>query len=184
MRGPKPEILLAMSDRTLAQLDQIDRKILAILQQDGRIANADLAKQVNLSQTPTLERVRRLERDGFVERYVALLNPEKMQAALTAFVEVVLDRTTEEILDRFAQAARQAPEIVECHMIAGGFDYLLKIRVRDMPAYRHFMGSGLAALPGIRATHTYIAMEKIKDDVTFPTESSTDTSRQRPGKKK
>jgi Lrp/AsnC family leucine-responsive transcriptional regulator len=173
-----------MTDRNLGKLDQIDRKILAILQLDGRIANADLAKQVHLSPTPTLERVRRLERDGFIERYAALLNPEKMQAAMTAFVEVVLDRTTEDILERFAQAARRAPEIVECHMVAGGFDYLLKIRVQDMPAYRHFMGSGLAALPGIRATHTYMVMEKIKEDVSFPTTAGADSPRARPGRKR
>jgi Lrp/AsnC family leucine-responsive transcriptional regulator len=158
-----------VNDRTLAQLDKTDRKILAILQNDGRIANSDLAKQINLSPTPTLERVKRLERDGFIERYAALLNPEKMQAAMTAFVEVVLDRTNEDVLSRFAAEVRKVPEIVECHMIAGGFDYLLKIRVEDMPSYRRFMGSGLAQLPGIRATHTYTVMEKVKEDASFPT---------------
>lgn len=158
-----------MNDRTLAQLDRTDRKILTILQNDGRIANSDLAKQINLSPTPTLERVKRLERDGFIERYAALLNPEKMQAAMTAFVEVVLDRTNEDVLSRFAAEVRKVPEIVECHMIAGGFDYLLKIRVEDMPSYRRFMGSGLAQLPGIRATHTYTVMEKVKEDASFPT---------------
>jgi Lrp/AsnC family transcriptional regulator, leucine-responsive regulatory protein len=166
-----------MSERTLAELDAIDRKILAVLQNDGRIANADLARQINLSQTPTLERVRRLERDGFIERYAALLSPEKMQAAMTAFVEVVLDRTTEDVLDHFAAAARGVPEIVECHLIAGGFDYLLKIRVRDMPAYRQFMGSDLAQLPGIRATHTYMVMEKIKEDVFFAVGQTTPAPR-------
>jgi len=158
-----------VNDRTLAQLDRTDRKILTILQNDGRIANSDLAKQINLSPTPTLERVKRLERDGFIERYAALLNPEKMQAAMTAFVEVVLDRTNEDVLSRFAAEVRKVPEIVECHMIAGGFDYLLKIRVEDMPSYRRFMGSGLAQLPGIRATHTYTVMEKVKEDASFPT---------------
>ena len=158
-----------MNDRTLAQLDRTDRKILTILQNDGRIANSDLAKQINLSPTPTLERVKRLERDGFIERYAALLNPEKMQAAMTAFVEVVLDRTNEDVLSRFAAEVRKVPEIVECHMIAGGFDYLLKIRVENMPSYRRFMGSGLAQLPGIRATHTYTVMEKVKEDASFPT---------------
>jgi len=158
-----------VNDRTLAQLDRTDRKILTILQNDGRIANSDLAKQINLSPTPTLERVKRLERDGFIERYAALLNPEKMQAAMTAFVEVVLDRTNEDVLSRFAAEVRKVPEIVECHMIAGGFDYLLKIRVENMPSYRRFMGSGLAQLPGIRATHTYTVMEKVKEDASFPT---------------
>ena len=157
-----------MTERILADLDRIDRKILAALQQDGRVSNADLAKRVNLSPTPTLERVKRLERDGFIERYAALLNPEKMQAGMIAFVQVVLDRTTEDVLSHFAAEVRKVPEIVECHMIAGGFDYLLKIRVEDMSGYRRFMGSDLARLPGIRATHTYTVMEKVKEGVSFP----------------
>ena len=87
-----------MIARTLSNLDRIDRKILDALQRDGRIANADLAKLVNLSATPTLERVRRLERDGFIESYVALLNPAKMEADMIAFIEISLDRTTEDVL--------------------------------------------------------------------------------------
>jgi Lrp/AsnC family leucine-responsive transcriptional regulator len=159
-----------MTDRTtLSGLDRADRRILEILQRDGRIANADLAKEINLSPTPTLERVRRLERDGFIQRYAALLDPEKMEAALIAFVEVALDRTTEDILGKFADAARATDEIVECHLIAGGFDYLLKVRVQDMAAYRRFLGSRLATLPGVRATHTYMVMEQVKEVTVFPT---------------
>jgi Lrp/AsnC family leucine-responsive transcriptional regulator len=185
-QATKQDNLLLMTQKALRDLDQTDRKILAILQQDGRIANADLAKTINLSPTPTLERVRRLERDGFIERYAAILNPEKMEAALTAFVEVVLDRTTEEVLTRFSQAARQMPEIVECQMVAGGFDYLLKIRVRDMDAYRQLMGRGLAQLPGIRATHTYMVMEKVKEDIAYPVFAQQDTRRStaRPAKER
>jgi Lrp/AsnC family transcriptional regulator, leucine-responsive regulatory protein len=153
--------------RTIGDLDRIDRKILDTLQRDGRVANAELAKIVNLSPTPTLERVRRLEKEGFIERYVALLNPERMEASLIAFVEVALDRTTEDVLERFAQATRATDEIVECHLVAGGFDYLLKIRVRDMSEYRRFLGSGLAALPGVRATHTYMVMEQVKQATAF-----------------
>jgi len=164
----RPDILLEMSTRTLSDLDKIDRKILDVLQRDGRIANSDLAKEINLSPTPTLERVRRLERDGFIEKYVALLNPEKMEAALIAFVEVALDRTTEDILGKFAEAARATSEIIECHLLAGGFDYLLKVRVRDMSAYRRFLGGELATLPGVRQTHTYMVMEQVKAATTFP----------------
>jgi Lrp/AsnC family leucine-responsive transcriptional regulator len=157
-----------MSNRTLTDLDRIDRKILDVLQRDGRIANADLAKQIHLSPTPTLERVRRLERDGFIDKYVALLNAEKMEAALIAFVEVALDRTTEDILGKFSDAARSTPEIIECHLVAGGFDYLLKVRVKDMAEYRRFLGSGLASLPGVRETHTYMVMEQVKAATFFP----------------
>ena len=156
-----------MSDRTLSALDRIDRKILQTLQRDGRIANADLAKHINLSPTPTLERVRRLERDGFIENYVALLNPEKMEAALIAFVEVALDRTTEDVLAKFADAVRKIDEIVECNLVGGGFDYLMKVRVKDMAAYRRFLGSDLAGLPGVRATHTYYVMEQVKSATMF-----------------
>ena len=159
-----------MAGRTLENLDSIDRKILAALQQDGRLTNSDLAKEVSLSPTPTLERVKRLERDGFIEKYVAILSADKMDAGLVAFVEVVLDRTTEDVLERFALAATQTPEIMECHMVAGGFDYLLKIRVRDMDGYRKFLGSGLAGLPGVRATHTYMVMEQVKVATALPVE--------------
>lgn len=153
--------------RTLGSLDRIDRKILDVLQRDGRIANADLAKLINLSPTPTLERTRRLEREGFIEKYVALLNPEKMEASLIAFIEVALERTNEEVLERFSRAAREIKEIVECHLVGGGFDYLLKVRVQDMAAYRKLLGAGLAALPGIRTTHTYYVMEQVKVATTF-----------------
>lgn len=156
-----------MAIRTLSELDRVDRKILAILQADGRMANADLAKQINLSPTPTLERVRRLERDGFIEGYVAVLNPEKMEASLVAFVEVSLDRTTEDVFTKFADAAKQAEQIIECNMVAGGYDYLLKVRTRDIGEYRRFLSSALAALPGIRETHTYMVMEEVKGSAKF-----------------
>ena len=157
-----------MANRTLSDLDRTDRKILEILQRDGRIANAELAKLINLSPTPTLERVRRLERDQFIDNYVALLNAERMQAVLIAFVEVALDRTTEEVLERFAAAVRATNEIIECHLVGGGFDYLLKVRVQDMAAYRRFLGTGLATLPGVRTTHTYYVMEQVKSATAFP----------------
>ena len=156
------------NSKTLRDLDQMDRKILSVLQGEGRIPNAELAERINLSPTPTLERVRRLEREGFIERYVAVLNPVKMEAAMTAFVEVNLDRTNEDVLEKFARAAKATPEIVECNMIAGGFDYLLKIRVEDMSAYRRFLGSGLAGIPGIRTTHTFVVMEKVKEVSAYP----------------
>lgn len=156
------------NDRTLRDLDQLDRKILAILQVEGRISNAELADRIHLSATPTLERVKRLEREGFIERYMAVLNPQKMEAAMTVYVEVNLDRTNEDVLEKFADATSRTPEIVECNMIAGGFDYLLKIRVEDMTAYRQFMASGLAGIPGIRSTHTFIVIEKIKEATEYP----------------
>jgi Lrp/AsnC family transcriptional regulator, leucine-responsive regulatory protein len=157
-------------NRTLEGLDRIDRHILAVLQADGRISNVDLATKVGLSPTPCLERTRRLERDGFIDGYVALLNPERMEMGLLAFVEVSLDRPTAEVFDKFAQAALADPNIVECHMVAGGFDYLMKVRVADMDAYRQFLGHGIARLPGVRETRTYVVIEQVKSITLLPTE--------------
>ncbi|QDQ28119.1 leucine-responsive transcriptional regulator Lrp [Chitinimonas arctica] len=143
-------------------LDRIDRKILRELQEDGRIANIDLAKRIGLSPTACLERVKRLTRDAYILGYGARLNPEKLDAGLLVFVEVLLDRTTPEVFERFKLAVTDRPEVQECHLVAGGFDYLVKARVRDMKAYRDFLGNTLLSLPGVRETHTYAVMEEVK----------------------
>ncbi len=144
------------------ELDRIDRKLLARLQQDGRTAISQLAREVNLTVTPTLERVRRLEADGYIEGYFARLNPGKLGLGLLAYVEVSLDRTTPDAFERFKQVALAHDEVMECHMVAGGFDYLLKIRVTDMESYRRFLGDRLAAVRGVQQTHTYFVMEEVK----------------------
>lgn len=149
-------------------LDKIDRKILAILQADGRIANVELADRVGLSPTSIGERLRRLLRDGFIEGYGARLNPERLGLGLLVFVEVLLDKTTADVFERFAAAVRRAPEVLECHMVAGGFDYLVKARVGDMTAYRRFLGETLLAFPGVRETRTYAVMEEVKRDAPLP----------------
>ena len=143
-------------------LDRIDRKILSILQEDGRIANLKLADAVALSPTAVLARVQRLTRDGFIVGYEARLNPVKLGAGMLVFVEVLLDRTTPNVFDQFKAAVQVHPEIMECHMVAGGFDYLLKTRSADMNAYRVFAGNVLWQLPGVRETRTYAVMEEVK----------------------
>ncbi len=143
-------------------LDRIDRKILSILQEDGRIANLKLAEAVALSPTAVLARVQRLTRDGFILGYEARLNPLKLGAGMLVFVEVLLDRTTPNVFDQFKAAVQVHPEIMECHMVAGGFDYLLKTRSADMNAYRVFAGNVLWQLPGVRETRTYAVMEEVK----------------------
>ncbi|HTH09503.1 Lrp/AsnC ligand binding domain-containing protein [Acidovorax sp.] len=145
-----------------AELDRIDRKILSILQEDGRIANLKLAEAVALSPTAVLARVQRLTRDGFILGYEARLNPLKLGAGMLVFVEVLLDRTTPNVFDQFKAAVQVHPEIMECHMVAGGFDYLLKTRSADMNAYRVFAGNVLWQLPGVRETRTYAVMEEVK----------------------
>jgi Lrp/AsnC family leucine-responsive transcriptional regulator len=141
--------------------DRTDRRILAQLQADGRLPVAELARRVHLSATPCLERVRRLERDGYIRGYSAELDPALLGAGLIAFVEILLDRTTPDVFNRFRDAMVGLDPVQECHMVAGGFDYLLKVRVRDMAAYRGFL-EDLAAIPGVQQTHTYVVMEEVK----------------------
>jgi len=145
-----------------SDLDRIDRRILSILQEDGRIANLKLAEAVALSPTAVLARVQRLTRDGFILGYEARLNPLKLGAGMLVFVEVLLDRTTPNVFDQFKAAVQVHPEIMECHMVAGGFDYLLKTRSADMNSYRVFAGNVLWQLPGVRETRTYAVMEEVK----------------------
>lgn len=149
-------------------LDQIDRRILRELQANGRLTNTELSERVHLSATATNERVKRLTRDGFIIGYTALLSPEKLGRALLLFLEVKLERTTPDIFDAFAAAIRRTPDVLECHLIAGGFDYLVKARVSDMSAYRQFLSELLIAVPGIRETRTYTVMEDVKDTTNLP----------------
>ncbi|NUN61056.1 MAG: Lrp/AsnC ligand binding domain-containing protein [Burkholderiaceae bacterium] len=153
---------------SVTDLDRIDRKILAILQSDGRIANLKLAESVALSPTAVLARVQRLTREGYILGYEARLNPLKLGAGMLVFVEVLLDRTTPNVFDQFKAAVQVRPEIMECHMVAGGFDYLLKTRTADMNAYREFAGAVLWQLPGVRETRTYAVMEEVKHTTRLP----------------
>lgn len=144
-------------------IDKIDARILRVLQADGRISNLKLAEAVHLSPTAVLERVKRLTRDGYILGYEARLNPAKLGAAMLVFIEVLLDRTVQDVMDNFKAAVQARPEILECHLVAGGFDYLLKTRMADMAAYRSFAGTVLWQLPGVRETRTYAVMEEVKN---------------------
>ena len=143
------------------ELDRIDMKILQQLQADGRISNLKLAESVALSPTAVLARVQRLTREGYILGYEARLNPHKLGRGMLVFVEVLLDRTTPNVFDAFKAAVQVRSEIMECHMVAGGFDYLLKTRMADMEAYRTFAGTVLWQLPGVRETRTYAVMEEV-----------------------
>lgn len=145
------------------ELDRIDLRILAVLQRDGRISNLKLAEAVALSPTAVLARVQRLTKDGYIAGYEARLNPQKLGAAMLVFIEILLDRTTPNVFEEFKAAVQVRPEIMECHMVAGGFDYLLKTRMADMNAFRRFAGDVLWQLPGVRETRTYAVMEEVKD---------------------
>lgn len=150
------------------RLDDTDRRLLRTLQADGRISNQDLAQACHLSPSACSERVRRLREHGFIRGFSALLDPDKVGRALLIFVEVVLDRTTADVFEDFAAAARRAPDVLECHMVAGGFDYLIKARVADMAAYRAFLGEVLVQMPGVRETRTYAVLEEIKATTHLP----------------
>lgn len=149
-------------------IDATDRKILTILQSEGRIANTELAERIGLSPTATGDRLKRLQKDGYITGFAARLAPEKLGFGLLVFVEVQLDKTTPDAFETFAAAVRQAPEVLECHMVAGGFDYLVKTRVPDMAAYRAFLGTVLLSFPGVRETRTYAVMEEVKNDGPLP----------------
>ncbi len=149
-------------------MDEADRRILRLLQRDGRITNVELARRANLSPAATHERVRRLHSEGVIEGTTVRLSPAKLDRSLLLFIQVTLESTSEELFTGFSRAVTDAPEIMECHMVAGGFDYLIKVRVRDMDAFRAFLGRTLSAIPGIRQTHTYPVMEEVKNTTDLP----------------
>jgi Lrp/AsnC family leucine-responsive transcriptional regulator len=149
-------------------LDRIDLKILEVLQVDGRLSNLKLAEAVALSPTAVLARVQRLTREGYIVGYEARLDPLKLGLGMLVFVEVLLDRTTPNVFDAFKAAVQVHEQILECHMVAGGFDYLLKTRMADMQAYRDFAGTVLWQLPGVRETRTYAVMEEVKNSARLP----------------
>ncbi|TMM55152.1 Lrp/AsnC ligand binding domain-containing protein [Sulfitobacter sabulilitoris] len=144
-------------------LDRFDRSILTVLAEDGRISITDLAKRIGLSKSPTQARLRRLEDSGVIIGYRALLDPILLGLDHVAFVEVRLSDTREAALRAFNAAVIKIPEIEQAHMIAGNFDYLLKVRTRDMAIYRRFLGETISALPNVAGTSTYVAMEAVKE---------------------
>ncbi|MBN9070003.1 MAG: Lrp/AsnC ligand binding domain-containing protein [Rhizobiales bacterium] len=150
---------MAISD----QLDRFDRAILHALSREGRLSIADLSEKVGLSKTPVQARVRRLEAEGFIRGYAAIVDREKMGDGHVAFVQVKLSDTRSAALDAFNRAVIGTPEIEQCHMMAASFDYLLKVRTRDIAAYRKVLGEKISALPHVAQTSTFVVMEMVKD---------------------
>ena len=147
----------------IRKLDEIDRKILAAVAQDGRISVVALADAVGISKSPAQVRLKRLEAEGYILGYRATLNAQALGQSHIAFVEVRLSDTTEPSLAAFNAAVRKTPEIEECHMIAGPFDYLLKVRSRDVHSYRRILAERISTLPHVSSSSTHIAMETVKD---------------------
>ena len=152
-----------IQEREIEALDKLDRKILDIVSRDARITVTDLSEQVGLSKTPCHARLRRLEKEGFILGYRAMLDPIKLGLDHIAFVEVKLSDTRAAALSDFNKAVVDLPQVEQCHMIAGGFDYLLKIRTRNMSEYRTWLGEVLSTLPHVAQTTTYVAMESVKE---------------------
>ncbi|MCB1694927.1 MAG: Lrp/AsnC ligand binding domain-containing protein [Pseudomonadales bacterium] len=147
----------------MISLNRIDRNILRALQQDGRLSYAELARQVGLTTTPCIERVRRLEREGVITGFSALVNPVAVGASLVVFVQIRLSRTSQDNFEQFKAAAFELPEVQECYLVSGNFDYLIKARVADMAAYRELLGSTLLGLPGVQESTSYVVMETVKE---------------------
>lgn len=147
-----------------ADLDRHDLAILNELSTDGRISIADLARRIGLSKTPTQTRLRRLEAEGIITGYRALVDPIRLGLDHVAFVEVKLENTREAALAKFNAAVSRLPEVEQAHLMASHFDYLLKVRTRSMSDYRAVLGEKISALPHVASTSTYVAMQAVKED--------------------
>lgn len=150
------------------KLDSIDLRILKELQADGRISFTELAPKVGLTTSPCLERVRRLERAGVIKGYGATLDPHAVDAGLLVFIELSLTYSSGEIFTDFKRAIRKLPQILECHLVSGDFEYLLKARLKDMNAYRELLGEIVRLLPGVRNSKTLVVMEEVKETTAIP----------------
>ncbi|WNK19318.1 leucine-responsive transcriptional regulator Lrp [Halomonas piscis] len=149
-------------------LDRIDLNILRCLQENARISYVDLAARVGLSTTPCLERVKRLERTGVIRGYQALLDPRALHADLLVFVEISLESQTPAVFDEFRRAVEKLPQIQECHLVSGQFDYILKCRIAEMSAYRQLLGDVVLTLPGVKESKSYVVMEEVKESFSLP----------------
>ncbi len=145
------------------QLDEYDNSILKAVSTDGRITVTELANRINLSKSPTQARLKRLENSGYIKGYTAQLNPQKLGLAHIAFVEVKLTDTRESALAAFNDAVMKIKEVEQCHMIAGSFDYLLKVRSSSMSNYRTVLGDQISSLPNVSHTSTHVVMESVKE---------------------
>jgi Lrp/AsnC family leucine-responsive transcriptional regulator len=150
--------------------DRIDRRILRALQDDGRLSIVELAERVGLSATPCSERVKRLERDGFITGYHARLSPQALGQSLLVFVEIRLSAKSGRIFEEFKREVLKLPNVLECHLVSGDFDYLIKARIPEMNAYRRLLGDMLLGLPGARESKSYVVMEEIKESLALTVE--------------
>lgn len=151
----------------MKDLDKTDFKILKLLQQNARIPMTELAEKVGLSTTPVTERVRRLERENIISGYHARLNPHALGQSLLVFVEIKLRSKSGNIFEDFRREVSKIPQILECHLVSGEYDYLIKLRLPDMSAYRNMLGSILLQLPAAAESRSYVVMEEVKEEMVL-----------------
>ena len=161
---------MRIQKESVRSLDKLDRKILRILQDDGRISMKDLSEQVGLSITPAIERVKRMERDGVITGYHARIDPPALGAKLLVFVEITLNQKSASVFEQFRREVLRIPEVQECHLVSGDFDYLIKARIHEMAEYRKLLGEMLLQLPGAAQSKSYVVMEEIKETLVLSTE--------------
>ena len=152
----------------MTDLDRTDRKILDILQRQGRISMTDLAEQIGLSTSPCSERVRRMEREKVITGYHARVDPVALGKTLLVFVEITLSSKSGDVFDKVRQEMLHVPEVMECHLVSGSFDYLVKARLGGMSEYRHLLGDILKKLPVTAESHSYVVMEEVKESLFLP----------------
>lgn len=157
-----------LPDKRVKPLDKIDRRILAHIQDNGRLSTTEISRRVNLSPTPCSDRMRALENNGYILGYQARLNPSLLNLALLVFVEISLLRTAPDVFADFREAVSKLPQVLECHLVSGNFDYLIKARVADMTAYRHLLEETLLTLPGVRESRSYVVIEEVKETQHLP----------------
>jgi len=148
----------------MADIDRIDRKILDALQREGRLPMTELAQRIGLTTSPCTERVKRLEREGVIEGYHARVNPEALGRTLLVYVELTLSSKSTQIFDPVRQALLLEPRVLECHLISGSFDYLVKVRLTAMREYRELLGHILRQIPVPAQSNSYVVMEEIKEN--------------------
>jgi Lrp/AsnC family leucine-responsive transcriptional regulator len=147
----------------MPELDRIDRRILDLLQRHGRVSMTELAEHIGLSASPCAERVKRMERDGVITGYHAHVSPEALGKTLLVFVEIKLSAKSGDVFDKVRKELLHMPEVLECHLVSGSFDYLVKARLSGMSEYRHLLGDILKKLPVAAESHSYVVMEEIKE---------------------
>ncbi|MDT0606825.1 Lrp/AsnC family transcriptional regulator [Croceitalea rosinachiae] len=152
----------------ITDLDAIDRAILKILEKDAKTIAKSIAEHLNLTKTPVYERIKRLEQDGYIKNYVAVINKEKVESSITVFSFISLEAQKGPMMDDFLELVNQFPEVVECFVVGGEFDFLLKVIVKNLDAYYNFAKTKIATLPNIGAVKSAFVLKEVKDEIAFP----------------